>query len=228
MTTTRVSQHRSYEPFPYIIDSGVSDENPARWLDDCEDSLTALAASLIDGMRSVDRELERLQDWQYVAEALDCSQTVIGYLDARERRVRAHRAASTLRLIWTTDDEAALRQIQQDELEGSRRRSVIGCLNTRLQRLREDEDDSGTVHAEDQAEPNEETTESVSTSDWGDIPVSHAQEIAAAKETPALRQLLATAREDDAPTNIVEAINTVLTARQTDVGSEDSVEVSAP
>lgn len=129
-----------YPTFPYL--ASEIGENPARWLQYCDDDHDHRVQTLLESMHS----LERARNWQYVADQLPvCKETrkhiaaTVAALsttdDAVDYRAQARAAGPRLRAVWYADTEAELLALRDQELANASRPAVIALVTQRLDDL---------------------------------------------------------------------------------------------
>jgi len=193
--------------FPYLRDE--IDEDPARWLAYCEDHLDQRVASLLAGMRS----LERARNWQYAAQRLEIDQRTVKQVDRVvdalsndaepeldvEQRTVARAAADRLQAIWQADTPEAVRELQAAEAAGESRRVVIALANHRLDVLQSD-DATESDEAESDAAGESIDAESVAVpEEYDQDSYERACSIAGSFDEAKLRETLANERARDEP-----------------------------
>lgn len=202
----------AYPSFPHLRER--IGENPARWLQYCEDGSDHRVTAHLNSMRS----LERARNWQYVAGELDVADSVQESIDqiveALSRGVRArevaHDAAARLRALWHADSADAVREIQAAEVDGESRTVVVALANHRLDAFSEsssaDAVGDGDVETEATAECEESTEQStapareaVSPEEYDDEDYDRAVDLCRSFDADRLRELLEVEQERDQP-----------------------------
>lgn len=188
------------DPYPGFprIEERLS-ENPARWLDGCENGLTPTARALLRGVDS----LERAQNWLYVAERIGCPDSVC---DSVEQRVQSLRdAGSVSDRLLAHDAQARLREAyhassdrRQEILEreaSSDRDSktvVVALINQLKQQTTSSETDNAADAAANSPAPTTDDSD-------GQMSVEEAREIVADLDRSRAVELLYMERKKDEP-----------------------------